>query len=36
VVAGSFTFDVEIRLPLLGLMIHYRGSLKKDPEGSPP
>ena len=25
--AGRFTFDVEIRLPLGGLLIHYRGHL---------
>ena len=28
VVAGRFVFDVEIRLPLAGLLIHYRGHLE--------
>ncbi len=35
VVGGSFTFDVEIRLPLLGLMIHYRGRLERDSGPAP-
>jgi len=30
VVDGAFAFDVALRLPVVGLMIHYRGKLRQD------
>lgn len=32
---GLFRFDVKVSLPLIGLLAHYRGWLKPDPEAMP-